>query len=78
MPIWDNNLRIDYFQKKSLFLKIKRYDKQTISYCIAQGIDHYEGQSSKGIPEGKGTYKWADVTAYFFYQYSGHMKAIVI
>lgn len=31
---------------------------------IAQGIDHYEGQFSKGMPDGKGTYKWADGTVY--------------
>lgn len=31
---------------------------------IAQGIDHYEGQFHKGIPEGRGTYRWADGTYY--------------
>lgn len=27
---------------------------------IAQGIDRYEGQFNKGLPDGKGTYKWAN------------------
>ena len=27
---------------------------------IAQGTDHYEGQFSKGMPDGKGTYTWSD------------------
>lgn len=31
---------------------------------IAQGVDRYEGQFSKGKPDGKGTYKWADGTSY--------------
>jgi hypothetical protein len=31
---------------------------------IAQGIDHYEGQFDKGMPEGKGTYTWADGSYY--------------
>jgi hypothetical protein len=26
---------------------------------IAQGIDHYEGQFSKGLPDGKGKYTWS-------------------
>jgi hypothetical protein len=31
---------------------------------VAQGIDYYEGQFDKGLPSGKGTYKWADGTYY--------------
>jgi hypothetical protein len=31
---------------------------------IAQGIDHYEGQFSKGLPSGRGTYKWANGVYY--------------
>jgi len=31
---------------------------------IAQGIDRYEGQFIKGMPDGKGTYKWADGNYY--------------
>jgi hypothetical protein len=31
---------------------------------IAQGTDRYEGQFSKGIPDGKGTYTWANGTTY--------------
>ncbi len=31
---------------------------------VAQGIDYYEGQFDKGMPSGKGTYKWADGTYY--------------
>ena len=31
---------------------------------VAQGIDYYEGQFNKGLPSGKGTYKWADGTYY--------------
>jgi len=31
---------------------------------IAQGVDYYEGQFSKGMPSGKGIYKWADGTTY--------------
>ena len=27
---------------------------------IAQGTDHYEGQFRKGLPDGKGTYTWAN------------------
>lgn len=30
----------------------------------ARGIDYYEGQFDKGMPSGKGTYKWADGTYY--------------
>ena len=26
----------------------------------AQGIDFYEGQFSKGVPSGKGLYRWKD------------------
>ena len=29
---------------------------------VAQGVDYYEGQFFKGLPSGKGTYKWADGT----------------
>jgi hypothetical protein len=31
---------------------------------VAQGIDYYEGQFDKGMPAGKGMYKWADGTYY--------------
>jgi hypothetical protein len=31
---------------------------------IAQGIDRYEGQFTKGMPDGKGIYKWANGTYY--------------
>jgi hypothetical protein len=31
---------------------------------VARGIDYYEGQFDKGMPSGKGTYKWADGTYY--------------
>jgi hypothetical protein len=31
---------------------------------IAQGIDRYEGQFTKGIPNGRGTYKWANGNYY--------------
>lgn len=31
---------------------------------IAEGVDRYEGQFYKGMPEGKGTYKWANGTYY--------------
>jgi hypothetical protein len=31
---------------------------------VAQGIDHYEGRFSKGMPNGKGIYTWADGTIY--------------
>jgi hypothetical protein len=31
---------------------------------IAQGIDHYEGQFSEGVPQGRGTYTWADGSFY--------------
>lgn len=31
---------------------------------VAQGIDHYEGQFFKGMPEGNGTYKWANGSRY--------------
>jgi hypothetical protein len=31
---------------------------------VAQGIDHYEGQFIKGLPEGNGIYKWADGSWY--------------
>lgn len=31
---------------------------------VAQGIDYYEGQFDKGLPAGKGTYKWSDGTYY--------------
>lgn len=31
---------------------------------IAQGIDHYEGQFNKGLPDGTGTYKWANGVTY--------------
>jgi hypothetical protein len=31
---------------------------------IAQGVDHYEGQFTKGKPDGKGIYKWADGSYY--------------
>lgn len=31
---------------------------------IAQGVDRYEGQFTKGLPEGRGIYKWADGTYY--------------
>jgi hypothetical protein len=31
---------------------------------VARGIDYYEGQFNKGLPAGKGTYKWADGTYY--------------
>jgi hypothetical protein len=27
---------------------------------VAQGIDRYEGQFEKGLPSGRGTYKWAN------------------
>jgi hypothetical protein len=31
---------------------------------IAQGTDHYEGQFNKGLPDGKGTYRWASGVFY--------------
>jgi hypothetical protein len=31
---------------------------------IAQGIDHYEGQFIKGLPSGRGTYRWASGVYY--------------
>jgi hypothetical protein len=31
---------------------------------VAQGIDYYEGQFDKGVPEGRGKYIWADGTYY--------------
>lgn len=31
---------------------------------VAQGLDYYEGQFSKGLPSGKGTYKWKDGSYY--------------
>jgi len=31
---------------------------------IAKGIDHYEGQFTKGLPNGRGTYTWASGTYY--------------
>lgn len=31
---------------------------------IAQGIDHYEGQFRNGLPQGKGTYTWANGSFY--------------
>jgi hypothetical protein len=31
---------------------------------IAQGIDRYEGNFFKGLPEGEGTYKWANGSNY--------------
>jgi hypothetical protein len=31
---------------------------------IAQGIDRYEGQFNKGLPDGTGTYKWANGVYY--------------
>lgn len=31
---------------------------------VAQGIDYYEGQFVKGLPSGKGTYKWQDGSYY--------------
>jgi hypothetical protein len=31
---------------------------------VAQGIDHYEGHFSKGLPDGNGIYKWADGSYY--------------
>jgi len=36
---------------------------------VARGIDYYEGQFNEGMPDGKGTYKWADGT-----YYEGHWK----
>jgi hypothetical protein len=31
---------------------------------VAQGIDHYEGQFVRGMPDGKGTYRWANGNYY--------------
>lgn len=31
---------------------------------VAQGVDRYEGQFVKGLPDGTGTYKWANGTYY--------------
>jgi len=31
---------------------------------VAQGVDHYEGQFNKGLPDGKGKYIWANGTYY--------------
>ncbi len=31
---------------------------------VARGVDQYEGQFYKGVPNGKGSYKWADGTVY--------------
>ena len=36
---------------------------------IAQGVDHYEGQFIKVLPDGKGTYRWASGI-----YYEGHWK----
>ena len=38
---------------------------------IAVGTDRYEGQFSKGLPEGKGTYKWATGESYTGYWIAG-------
>jgi len=31
---------------------------------VAQGVDYYKGRFEKGLPDGKGLYKWADGTSY--------------
>ena len=31
---------------------------------LAQGIDRYEGEFRKGMPEGRGVYRWSDGTFY--------------
>jgi hypothetical protein len=31
---------------------------------LAQGVDRYEGQFTKGMPDGKGTYTWANGSVY--------------
>lgn len=31
---------------------------------VAQGVDRFEGQFSKGLPDGNGTYKWANGVYY--------------
>ncbi|MCE5347068.1 MAG: hypothetical protein LLG13_12390 [Bacteroidales bacterium] len=41
---------------------------------VAQGTDRYEGQFSKGVPEGKGTYTWANGTVYKGQFQSGLME----
>jgi len=59
-------------QEKCLVLKpqiSKEYDgkcKQGLAHGkgIAQGIDYYEGQFIKGLPSGKGTYKWSNGDSY--------------
>ncbi len=40
---------------------------------IAQGIDHYQGQFSKGLPNGQGIYTWAD-GSYYEGQWKAGMK----
>jgi hypothetical protein len=40
---------------------------------VAQGTDRYEGQFIKGMPDGKGIYKWANGT-YFEGQWKNGMK----
>jgi hypothetical protein len=40
---------------------------------VAQGIDRYEGQFLKGMPNGKGIYKWANGT-YFEGQWKNGLK----
>jgi hypothetical protein len=40
---------------------------------VAQGIDRYEGQFNKGLPDGKGTYRWEN-GIYYEGQWKGGLR----